>query len=411
MAFSVYPLSESLFYPCFLVFIYLLYKACSLNSTKYFSIAGLLLGITMLVKFNAAALFVSSFILFIVYLYKKEISFKNVLIFFGLAIVILLPWFLRNVLHFGFSLNGLLGRYVAEVPIIGGHHTFYSIFIWLLLYLSYSIIALGVFSLPIFLKGLLASKEKKFKLFLVIVSLAFLTFILMAAVHSGWFTNWKDSRPIGRYIEQSFPLIILGAFILVDRKIQMGFTRKGIILAVLFALLSYFLLNFKLYPLNNMSMALIGAFSYAGKWIAVICLILLACSFILVRKLNFRSFSYFLICFLLLGNLANFAMIYYSSQHDWFYRDEAVMGRWIDLNIAQDKVIGIPIEEHGFCKFGVSKSASILYSGMHFKNKIICIDGTSGYDYILSIHKPINGSLITSFGNISLYVGGIQTKG
>jgi len=207
---------------------------------------------------------------------------------------------------------------------------------------------------------------------------------------------------MGRYLEQSFPLIILGAFVLFDKNIQPGFTRKEIFLAILAALPAYFLLGFKLYPLNNMSLAFLGIITYVSSMFAVTALFLFFGLLVLVKRINFKSFSYFLICFLLLGNLDNFAMIYYSSQQDWLYRDEAVMGRWIDANLGKDDVIGVPVEEHGFCKIGVSRSASILYSGLYFKNKIVCIDGLSDYDYILTANA-LNHTKLASFGETAIY--------
>ncbi|MFH1638657.1 MAG: glycosyltransferase family 39 protein [Candidatus Woesearchaeota archaeon] len=405
VGFTPYILSENLFYPLALFQVYFTYKAFKTMELKWHLLAGAFLGFSIVVRINA-------FILVITYLFlaaakfyavkEKKRFLKFPIAFFLPLIIVALPWFLRNILHFGFSLQAILGRYVAEVPGVGHSTTLFSQVYWILLYCGYALFATAILFLPLTVVALLKTKNKNFRLLLIISLISLAGFILLAGIHSGAFPDWSDSRPIGRYIAQAFPLIILCGLIAVDKNIHKVLNLKMCLPFFILTIITLPLVQFKLYPLNNMSLAFFGAISYLSIFLALIIYLAAPCLLLLIRRISYKQIVLYAFAFFLIANIVNASIIYYSSKEVWGVKDEAMIGRWIDEHIETSSVIGVPSVEHSFCNIGEEKKPSILYSGMYFKNKIVCISGTESYDYVLTSEERGQAPIV-SFGKLRLY--------
>lgn len=403
MAFPAYPLSENLFYPLVLFQLYFTYKAVTTMHWKWHLLAGLFLGISFLARINGFVLLLPyGLLMLIIIIRERRLFLKQSMAFLIPMIILVGSWFLRNALLFGFSLQGILGIYAVEVPGVGHTTTLFSQLYWIFLYCAYAIFATGIIFLPLALQSLFYAKNK-LRLFLSVSLLALAGFVILAGIHSGAFPNWKDSRPIGRYIAQVFPLIILAGFILAEKGCIKNFNLKWSVPTLLALFLALPLVSFVLLPLNNMSLVFLGVLTYLNfGFLAKILFVLLASSLLFLRYLNWKKILFILFVFFVIINALNFAVIIYSSHTIWEIKDESKMGVWIDENLNPSDIIGIPKEEHLFCEVGKDKISSALYVAMWFTNKVICLKNNEYYDYLLTQNaKPLEE--VASFGGFYLY--------
>ncbi|MBU4242293.1 MAG: hypothetical protein KKF52_03610 [Nanoarchaeota archaeon] len=73
------------------------------------------------------------------------LEIKKKLILFIAFLIIISPWLIRNMLHFGFSLNGLLGNYSNAISRVSGtYYSFGQFLLWILPYFATIILSPGI---------------------------------------------------------------------------------------------------------------------------------------------------------------------------------------------------------------------------------------------------------------------------
>jgi len=357
-SFSNYVLSENLFFPLILFTIYFLYKSFSEDSIKWDILTGIFLGLSYLTKMNTIVLFPTIFFGTIYTIYKKKNynQIKRKIILLGVSLIVVSPWLIRNLLAFGFSLQGLLGRYIAEVPGQTASFNYFSRGYWTLLYSTYAILSGGILfsilSIRLFFQKRL---KNKLNLFVIILSLVILFSIILGGIHSGAFSNWEDSRPIGRYQAQIIPLIFILGAIGIKKGLHKTINYKHILMTTVFFILTLPLVKFVLFPLNNMSLSYIGVlnellqrflgFSYP---ILASLLVISPFSLLIFKKLETRKIYAFFLILISLITLLNTAIIIYDSNYRWYPKEVSEIGRWINDNIEPDALIIFDERDHIF---------------------------------------------------------------
>ena len=70
---------------------------------------------------------------------------KNVIIHYISSLIIILPWFIRNGINYGFTIKGLLGQYSTVITDVTSSGTILLPFInWFIIYFAYLILSTGV---------------------------------------------------------------------------------------------------------------------------------------------------------------------------------------------------------------------------------------------------------------------------
>ncbi len=410
-ALSPYILSENLFFTLFLFSIYFLYKSFTENKIKFDILAGIFIGLTYLTRVIAMILFPLVIIILIYHLIKKRdfSQIKRKLILLLVSLITISPWLIRNVLTFGFSIQGMLG-YSLEVSSVKSNFSLPFILYWILLYLSYLILASGIlfFSYSIFIKKI---KNENLNLLFIITFVSTILLIIISSIHSGSYPfkyyQWLTGRPFGRYIEEIIPLIILLGFIAINNKEVSNFVNKKrytitIIISLMF-LASYPLVLNSLFPVNNSSLSYFGVLKFfLNIDFIIILLFILSPLFILkFYNLNFNKIAKLFFIFFLLVSILVTSINIYNSTSRWNTLEQTSLGKWLNSNTEKDAVFMFDRNELdedfglGGSDISTKPERSIRVIGS-WLNKDIIIgnieDPSSNVDYIIttrSLNFPI----------------------
>jgi 4-amino-4-deoxy-L-arabinose transferase-like glycosyltransferase len=402
-SFSNYILSENLFFPLILFTIYFLYKSFSEDSIKWDILTGIFLGLSYLTKMNTIILFPTIFfgIIYIIYKNKDYNQIKRKIILLGISLIVVSPWLIRNLLAFGFSLKGLLGLYIMEVPGQTTTFNYFSRAYWTLLYASYAILSGGILFSILNIKLLFQKKlKKKLHIFIIILSLVILFSIILGGIHSGAYFNWEDSRPIGRYQAQIIPLIFILGAIGIKEGLHKTINYKQIVPTIIVFILSIPLMKFVLFPLNNMSLSYIGVMqellqNIFGMSYPILALLLIISPFSLLifKKLQTRKIYAFFLIFISLITLLNTAIIVYDSNYRWYPKEVSEMGRWINDNIEPSALIIFDERDHisspkrEFNREDLEGEDASTYMLSWVKNPILIGNVNTKGDYFISSHE------------------------
>ena len=270
---NFYVMSENLYYPLFASFIYFLYCALNDNSLSKCIYSGIILGLMFLTR-AISAFIIPAFLLTYIIL-RKKVKFTIVISHYLSALIIVVPWFLRNGIMYGFTPQGLLGFYsVAGQKAITTVTELLGPFInWIIIYLGYAIIATGFFFGTYYFLGFYI-KENKYKTFFAL-STVLLSLIIIAAANESASTRifydtifkYFTRRPIGRYVDPAALILLLGGFITY---VKLGFKKikflKASIISAIVLVISAQLTIAPLFPFNNQSLTLLGAINYAAHY-------------------------------------------------------------------------------------------------------------------------------------------------
>jgi hypothetical protein len=228
MAFPFRALSENLYYPLVLFTVYILARAVEETGNKWKAAAGFFVGLCFLTRYTTAALILGIILSFtaislfvgrkstIIFSFLKGVKSWGIII--GTMAATIFPWLLRNGLHFGFTIPGMLG-YTGEVSsaapkawsVIAGQTTLdfvVSTFSQIILHNGFLILGSGivffVFSALLLFKTKKENNERLFSFGLLIFLIAESYILLTAWHHFG--TSW---RLMGRYSEPVIPLFII----------------------------------------------------------------------------------------------------------------------------------------------------------------------------------------------------------
>lgn len=437
-AFTFFIMSENLFYPLFLLSVYLAYKSFIENGYKWDIFAGIIIGLTFLTKINAVILPIMVGVVLLLKLFRKEYSeIKKKFMVALFFLITISPWIIRNSLLFGFNLKSFIGGYSASAQAtIGAATTWQFILIFLtlfLFYLSYLTIASGFILLPLNFITLSKIKNKKVFIFSVITIISTLLALFLSSRHFNYsagpmnyqtiFTWLTGSRIIGRYVEFIIPLIIINGLIgfeYVYKKKRIFFS--SLMVSSFFLIIASQLIFFPLFPVNNMSLSWLGVlkfifdffvfkiktfetvFSYGATVVFLILLvgiILIFAWFYQKNKLNSKHLLYCLIIFFFLVSLLNFCIIYYNANTFWYNGEQTQLGLW--FNKYDPEISTILFDERDGCKIfkanqtciynpfyrngKQSGSATIMGFWMNDEIKIGSVENLKGIDYVVSRHK------------------------
>jgi len=437
-AFTFFIMSENLFYPLFLLSVYLIYKSFIEKSYKWDILAGIVIGLTFLTKINAVVLPAMVGIVLLLKLFKKEyLEIKKKLVMALFFFITISPWIIRNSLLFGFNSKSFIGGYSASAQAtMSAAMTWQFILIFLtlfMLYLSYLAIASGIIFLPLNFIAISKIEDKKVFLFSMITFATMLFALLLSSRHFNYSTGSMDyqtiftwltgGRIIGRYVEFVIPLIIINGII----GFEYAYKKKKIFFSSLmaasfFSILASQLIFFPLFPINNMSLSWLGVlkfifdffvfkiktfetiFSYEATIVFIILLVgitLIPALFYRKKRSTLKHLLYGFIVFFFLVSLLNFCIIYYNTNTFWYNGEQTQLGLW--FNKYDPKISTILFDERDGCKIfktnqtciynpfyrngEISGSATIMGFWMNDEIRIGSVDNLEGVDYIVSRHN------------------------
>jgi len=322
-AFSSYIMSENIFYVLFLFSIYFIYKALNANGWKWVILSGIFIGLCNLAKIQGLVLFPLIMILFLA---KKR--FKSLWDILMISLIIVTPYFLSA---------GVVGY---DSLIYKNSFSLSSFIFWVLLYVSYIILASGVFA---FLTKL---DLKHLFFWIIFLSTGFL--VAVASFHS---SSYLDGRPIGRYVDAVIPLILI--FGLFSLKNVESIWRKMITLG--FVLFSFRLLSYSLFPVSDLMLSHVGVVNYLfGSWGAFVLILGVSMIYLLIKRLTIKKTIILLSVFFLSISLLCYAINIYNAK-SWSNTDQVKAGLWLndfddnpDKTVLVDKDISLGIDKDRF---------------------------------------------------------------
>ena len=412
-AFSSYILAENLFYPVALFAIYFIYKSFTEKSYKWDIAAGIFIGLSYLTKTIGIVFLAIIAVLALIKIIKEKgfEQIKKKIILYIVALAIMSPWLIRNLLFFGFSINSILGGYENEVST--GIKSYYpiSIFAWFLLYLGFLILSTGIIFAITSLNN--DKRDKKLNTFFTTSIVSIIFFILIASHHNTIssipvFTKYITGRAFGRHIDVLLPLIFILGFIGFKNYESNKKIKYPLLIAIILAFSSILSLS-KLLPPNSISLSHIGLINIGlnyliGNLSVLIILLLFLASFLFILMLNKKNklrlnkiFPYLIIFFLLIS-LLSYSMAYYNSTKYWYKGEQMQLGLW--FNSYDRKISTIMFDERDEGRISKLDQSSlyqllgngdqpITIMGFWMNDDIIIgdVSNSSNVDYVISKHE------------------------
>ncbi|MDD5331698.1 MAG: glycosyltransferase family 39 protein [Candidatus Nanoarchaeia archaeon] len=387
--FSNVIMAENLFYPLVLFSIYFIYKSFTTKKITYDILAGIFISLSYLTKTLGLGLI---FVVLIPFLYKLikgnyyEIKKKIVMAVF--FILVSLPWFIRNFELFGFSLGLFAGGYpTTKITTAISSTNYLTLIGWFFVYLGYLIISSAIIFFVFNLSFIKNASEKREKILSLIVISSIFSFLIIASMHhinaiADSLTNlfFLRGRPLGRYIEFLTPLIIIGAFIGFKKR-NLKFEKTAlIILTALAAVVISQLIYYQLFPVNTISLSLVGGITYIigtnlSSFLLPLLLIFLAVFVFIISKIKINYLVYVFITLMMLTSLIGYSAMLKQSG-DWsknpqihlgeFLNDNKISNILIDRNNCIEKLTktttneGICDYEHDITIIGLKTNDNIL---------------------------------------------------
>ena len=408
--FTFYVMSENIFFLLFTLSILFLYKLLITDKKIFILLAGFTIGLAYLSKILAASLFILELILCLYFLFKKSYTKSLNLFLTGITTILsITPYLVSNLLKYGFTISGLLGKYGIYGTIVGQQKNYFLLIYWMVLNLSFIFLATGlVYPISIF-----KFKDKNYKIllsFLIITSIVLLFMASELAIERP--LEGRESRPIGRYLAAVYPLIILLGSISLKNKIL---SKKVYILALILLLISTQLLSYQLFPLNNMELTHLGVLSYIlnlkiSTFISsTIIFLLLVLAFYILTKLDYNKLYYLFLIFFAFNIILNIAVIKYNINQNWYNDDANQLGLWFNRNIKDYKQVVLldesdvynnPINTIGGKP--ISDHDSLLIAAYWIRNDIVISNVDQNYKYIFTT-KNLNYPIIKQINDLKIY--------
>jgi len=355
--FSGVIMAENIYYPLMLLTFYFVYKSFQEKSYKWDVFAGISMGAALLTKAIGAFFLPAVGALALYKVYKKDIKqIPKKIVFAAVTTVLVLPWLIRNA-----GING------TTTSAISGYHGIYkyaftsqttmAMFTWIGLYAGFILLSTGV----IFAAGnLLARKEvykdQKTKDFYILTIFAIVSIIVLASnlnldtIMFKTLLPWLTDRPIGRYIDVVMPLVIIGGLIGLKNKTE-DKKRWKIVTAVILALtiLSSQLMFFPIFPINNISLSLLGATRYLlevlllGKTspqtgftllpaliTGAVALLFSIVVLKTIKRLSQKRIMHAAIAFFMIVNILAVSMIAVNAKNYWGKSEQMQLGKFLE---------------------------------------------------------------------------------
>lgn len=380
-SFSAFIMAENLFYPLFLMSVYLIYK--SLNSKNIFMpiIAGISIAVIVFVKYSGLILLICPIALYLInsYFSKSLFDFKRIR---QMAIIYLAAFLVALVflqIDPALGLSSLMSP-AGDATAVLRHDNYIPSFInWLFIYSGFALLGCGVIFGVLGAIALYEKDDNKRKFILFAWSII-LIFVFISANHSaggpvayGPF-KWFTERPLGRYMDTIAPLLLILGFMGLETFASQG--RKKLLnrcligSAAVLALASQ--LNFAaLLPVNNLSLTHFGLLKMALEKIinngspefSWMIFLLIAPLFILPpflfiilnnkNKINLKNLVWGMGIYFLVISFLCYGVTAVNASQYWYSGEQMALGRWIDDSL--DSSIPIVIDE-GACTQVILKS-------------------------------------------------------
>lgn len=442
-SFTNYILAENLFYPLVLWCFYFMYKAFTTYRKIFFYLTGIFMGLSFMTKFNGLFLFAVP-LFYLIFNFKNYTKLRKGIFFeiYGGAIFVSMFWFIRNKIVFGRFFNDKVMADVTSYAVRGNY--FLELINWCILYFDYLILASGIiFGVVMIISFVKWSDKPKEKTFYLLALLFIIFTILMAANHATGLQVYKtpisffSDRPLGRYIDVILPLVFLIGFMNFDR-VYSKINKYTIIISLLLLLGGQLAIT-PLLPVNNLSLTHIGIykqiiefitlhkanldFIFSWQTFIIMSLSLFYIGFlaIFIKRLGIKKIVYSFIVFFLLLNIANYGILYYNVNTNWYKTNTMQMGLYLNkidndpnkLVIIDSRDCGGKIFKNGagLCEDATTVQHLSSVTGTFInKNIMIANPLIVAYrpDYIITKHKMDLGlfsnlKLIKVIGDVRLY--------
>jgi hypothetical protein len=429
-----YIVAENLFYPLFLFTVLFIYLAFKTSEKKFFILSGVFLSLTYLTKILGTVLVPLVFLLFIIKF--KETKFYNVLLHYFVAMLCVAPQLIKHVMQNGMSVYGVLGGYSGPTMVVQSFSTKIISFLdWIILYSGYAILATGVLFGLFFIYGWFV-KDKKFKLFYLVILLVVLLNLLVVANQSNMNNGVYDSpfgdlftgRVIGRYFDASVSLIFLVGFIVFERyKIHKKLLGKVAIFTSLILFVASQLTLMPLFPFNNQSLTLLGVlqsgleyvfygevfFGSVFHWLPylIILIIFAMLPFLIYKLRNKKKFLVFLVLLFVLANsILAYGVMSWNTNSYWADNSQKDLGQWFnEYDLGASSVL----LDEDYCELRTQKDNLEISFCPHlgtplafWMNNDIAIGNSSeisGFDYLVSMNTNLDYEVLKQEGGFIIY--------
>jgi len=460
MSLVLHTYSENLYYPLLFFTLFLIYKSLLEIGYKFKIISGIFVGLCFLTKYTTGALFPAMLFVFIIISFcKKENSkikkflegIKNWLIMSVFAAFIITPWLVRNGLHFGFSVSGMLGysNWIASSstkfsqfigtsssPVSSSPNYLYNLLIQIITNNAFIILGSGIIffgTLIVFLYNSLKTREKKELAIGLLLIFVIESYVLLTSWHglkNAWYLN-------GRYSEPLLPLIVLIGYVSIAKKKYIP--RFHLIISIFLIPLS-FLINLDLSRTAIMKTLSISHFisiikskeffiaiglqpiissTLLIKLLSILFLVIIITTILFfIRKKNFKRLVA-IGCILILSSsliscVENVAIQYYSSK-----TEISDMGSYLNSNISGKKITVLFDEKSFSDRSGKIVQRAIgswinapikiekIEENISKENSVIIVSSRKfAYDqlHVFRISKPFACLTINEHWNMTLYV-------
>ncbi len=425
-----YLMSENLFYPLFMLFVFLVYFAFKTDNKWLFLISGIVLALAYWVRVLALVLIP---VVFVVWLFRRT-KFVNLIWHYGFALLCVIPIFFRNVGTYGGSAMAVTGGYGGPLAFMGNFMTNpLGFFNWIALYFAYALIATGFIFGFYFLLGLKV-KDKDFKLLYMITGISFIVNVLVIAnqangsdlLYNSPFFPLFSNRPIGRYFDMTLSLVLLVGYISFEKfEFKEKFIKFAIGFSSLILLLGTQLTIAALFPFNNMALSLLGVLDLFLEWlfygsifleftwlpfIIIACILFIIPYTLLLFRKNKNLVFYLGAGFIVLTTVVSFCLISFNAAHYWGDSDQAELGHWFNENVegnvllderfVSDKLTKYTLNEE---LFNVRNEWSLFGFWVNEEIRVGSPYNIEGFDYLVSMDENLGYDIIKKEGDFILY--------
>ncbi len=422
-AFAPLIMSENLYFPLFLLSSYFIYRSFVTPSYRWDILAGIFIGISIASRILSIALVAGLFGLLIFDYFHKDHSkqFKRKCVLFIFTFIFISPLIIENLLTFGFSFSGLLGRYSGDAGAsLNEGYPFTRIIPRILINFGYTTIALLIIYV---LSSLTLFKDYKsnYKLF-TFGTLTFTTLfaLLLISVNHGinssaFLFDRLGGQVLGRYLAAIFPaFFIIGSYGFIKKH---ELSKKYLIITALILAFTANIVILPLFPINNMSLTYLGVVLFFLRKIIsdYILLIIFGIIFFtlpfifykIYRKFNFEKITSWTFIFFILLGILNYSVIIFNSHTFWYKGDQMQLGIWFNDYDKGKSTVLFDIRDNGEKIEKLNQSilcdpnACIMGFWMN-NNILIGHPDEVKSDYIISKHK-LDYPIVKEQGGIYIY--------
>ncbi len=422
---SSYIMAENIFYPLVTFTLYYIYKSCVTLERKYALYAGITIALAFLTKVIGIALIP----LFLISVFIAPKNFKNIIVHYLTAGILVLPWIIRNIFIYGFRFSSLIGGGAggATEKALGVSSNFLIFLNWFFLHIGYFILASGViFALYL----LVPSENKNLNILRRITLIALFFFLVLATNHTS--INRIDYpspfklftyRPVGRYLDAILPVSVLTGMLAFRGHKKPA--KEINYLSLFIILLATQLVIAPLFPFNNQSLTFVGVTKYIvdlifyggmqsifhwGSFVAMMIILLgFACTMITIK--NKKVVTALFITLIIINTLFSFGITAWNAKQNWYDTNQEKIGVFLNnydpqvSNIMIDKdeegpiakgIIPFLYEQHS--EFFVAPAGFWLNDNLYIDS----VDHAAQYDYVIS-KKELNQVKVAQEGVIKLY--------